>query len=407
MALKKSSPNRGITQKAINLPDADAKAVRGPFRGTMQAGPARSTRAHGLSDEHQDRGLIYVEKGIWDDAIKEFQKSVDLTPDFSEGYNNLGLCYVYTDRTEEGIKAIKDALKHFPGWALATANLGYAYHKAGKSEQALDCYKQSVAKNPKNPQIWAALGEANEAAGKTDEAIESYKNALQYAPRYDLANHRMGMLLARRSEFDEAEKHLKIALELNPKASDAAGVLGAIAARRGQLDVAREYFELARSIKPDKVPPTATRGLAAIEAYQQGIAKTSEELMSQFDDLPSIAECMYNAGLSYLKAGNTAMAQTSFENASAEDENWADPLVFLGLIAAMQKRPLEARKHWENARKLDASNGLVVEGVGLTCLALGLSKEADRCFEEARKLGRTVATQVQTSSANLPAAAKE
>jgi tetratricopeptide (TPR) repeat protein len=407
MAIRRNSPNRGITQKAINLPDAAAKAVKGPFRGTMQAGPARPTRAHGLSDEHQDRGLIYVEKTIWDDAIKEFQKSIDLSPDFSEGWNNLGLCFLYVDRVEEGVKAIKEALKHYPGWHLALANLGYAYQKAGKTDQALEYYNQAVAKFPKNPQIWAALGEAHEAAGKSDQAIEAYKNALQHAPKYDLANHRIGLLLARRSDFDEAEKHLKIALELNPKAADAAGVLGAISARRGNLDSAREYFEIAKSIKPDKVPPTAQRGLAAIETYQKGIASTQEELLSQFQDLPSIAECMYNAGLSYMKAGNTDQAKSAFENAAHEDEKWAEPLMYLGLIAAMQKRPLEAKKQWDAARKLDPKNGLLAEGIGLACLALGLTKEADKNFEEARKLGRTVAATVQSSSASLPAATKE
>ncbi|MCW8130887.1 MAG: tetratricopeptide repeat protein [Planctomycetota bacterium] len=407
MAIRRSSPNRGITQKAINLPEADAKSIRGPFRGTMQAGPARPTRAHGLSDEHQDRGLVYVDKGIWDDAIKEFQKSVDLTPDFSEGWNNLGLCMIYVDRVDEGIKALKEALKHFPGWHLALANMGYAYHKANKPDQAMDCYKQAVTKNPKNPQIWAALGEALEAAGKADEAIENYKNALTHAPRYDVPNHRLGMLLARKSDFEEAEKLLKVALELNPKAADAAGVLGAISARRGQLDAAREYFELAKSIKPDKVPATAQRGLAAIEAYQKGIASASEEVMGQYNDLPSIAECMFNAGLSYLKAGNTDQARNAFENAVQEDDQWAEPLTYLGLIAAMQKRPLEARKHWEAARKLDPKNGMICEGLGLACLALGLNKEADRNFDEARKLGRTVQTQVQASASNISPATRE
>ena len=77
MALPRTQLTRGIKQR-VKVPDRQEE-IRGPFAGTMQAGPARPKRAHGLSDEHQDRGLLYYEKRIWDDAIREFEKSVEAT----------------------------------------------------------------------------------------------------------------------------------------------------------------------------------------------------------------------------------------------------------------------------------------------------------------------------------------
>jgi len=401
---RKNSINRGIAQRA-DLPEASGK-IRGPFRGTMQAGPARPKRAHGLSDEHLDRGLLYVEKAIWDDAIKEFQKAVDLTPDFSEGYNNLGVCLLYTERIDEAVKALNEAVRNYPGWSLALANLGLAYSKAKKTEQAINYYRQAVTRESKQPQVWEALGEILEAGGKTDEAADAYREAVKHYPRYDLALHRLGMLLARKAEFDEAEKHLKLALELNPKLSDAAGVLGAISARRGALSAAQNYFEIAKSVNPEKVPPTAARGLKAIEQYEKGVKHCTEELLSGFgDDLPSIAECMFNAGLSYFKNKNLGMAHDAFRNAQKEDPNWSEPIMYLGMIEALDKDPNQAKQHWEAARKLDPKNGLLCETLGLAALAMGLNKEADRFFDEARKLGRAVP--LPGSSASTPATAAE
>ena len=401
MALNRRIPTRGIKQR-IKLPDR-REQVSGPFLGTMQAGPARPKRAHGLSDEHQDRGLLYVEKAIWDDAIKEFEKSVELSPDFSEGWNNLGLCQLYAENIDAGIKALNEAIRHFPGWHIALANLGLAFQKSKKNDQAANYYRQSVTKTPKQPQVWAAMGEVLEVEGKADEAATAYRSALTHAPKYDNALYRLGMLLARRTELDEAEKHLRGALEQNPQAADVAGVLGAIAARRGQLEAAREYFSIAQSASPDRVPATASRGMAALDFFEQGIQRNLSELMSGFGELPSVAECMYNAGLAYMKVANHSMARTAFQGASDEDAQWVDPLVFLGLVEALEKNPLEARKHWDAVRKLDPNNAVVVESLGLTSLAMGLNKEADKNFEEARKLGRSTA--LPSSSAHMPAQA--
>ncbi|MCZ7647094.1 MAG: tetratricopeptide repeat protein [Planctomycetota bacterium] len=385
---KERDPNRGIKfeQKATELEDL----LQGPFSGMMQAGPARPVRAHGLSDEHQDRGLVYVEKQLWDDAIAEFKKSVDLTPDFAEGWNNLGLCYIYTKRYKEGVEALTQASRHFPGWHIATANLALAYQRSKVLDKAAHYYRQSVNKNPKQPQIWCSLGECLETQGQVDESEEAYRQALNLAPNYGIPLYRLGMILARKTQLDEAGKLLEKALQLDGSLADAAGVLGAIAARKGNISGARGYFEKAQAARPDKVPMTAQRGLAAIETYEAGVNRNYEELKTSFDDLPTIAECMFNAGLAYMQQENLSMARSSFQSASNEDAEWGEPLVWLGMIAALEDSPNEAREYWQKALNLDPENAWLSEQIGLTCFAMGLRQEADKLFEAARKQGRQV-----------------
>ena len=146
---------RGISVPVRKDPSGPKK-VSGPFLGTLQAGPARPKRAHGLSDEHQDRGLLYCEKALWDDAIKEFQKSVELTPEFSEGWNNLGVCHLYTNKPDQAIEAFNEAIRHFPGWHIALSNLGLALQRCKKLDSAINYYKQSVTKHKNQPQVWVA-----------------------------------------------------------------------------------------------------------------------------------------------------------------------------------------------------------------------------------------------------------
>ncbi|MBE7465281.1 MAG: tetratricopeptide repeat protein [Planctomycetes bacterium] len=381
-------PNRGIK---FEVKETDqATLISGPFTGTMQAGPARPVRAHGLSDEHQDRGLVYVEKQLWDDAIAEFKKSIELTPDFAEGFNNLGLCHIYAKRYNEAIEALTQAVRHFPGWHIATANLGLSYQKAGKLDKAIHYYRQSVSKFSKQAPVWASLGECLETSGEVDQAEEAYRQALSLAANYGLPLYRLGMILARKTLLDEAEQLLEKALAQDPSLADAAGVLGAIQARRGNLARAKELWSQAKEARPEKVPAAATRGLASIEAYETGVHRNYEEIQTALEDLPTIAECMFNAGLAYMQANNLSMARSSFQNAADEDTEWAEPLLWLGMIEALQENPSRSREHWQKAKQLDPQNAWLTEQLGLTALALGLRQESERLFEEARKLGREV-----------------
>lgn len=381
---------RGIRERAEATKAAGPVAVVGPFMGTMQAGPARPVRAHGLADEHQDRGLLYVEKQLWDDAIGEFEKSVQLSPDFSEGWNNLGLCFLYTNRVEEAIDALNMAVKHFPGWHVALANLGLAFQKGKQKDEAIKYYQQAVNKNKNQPQVWCSMGEVLESLARQDEALEAYRHSTTLAPKYDLGLLRLGMLLARRTELDEAEGVLQKALDQNPSYAEAAGVLGAISARNGRLDSARNFYEQAKSIRPDRVPATASRGLTVLDAWDDSIKSNHVELRDSYDDLPSIAECMFNAGLVFMHGENLSMARSSFQTAADEDSEWAEPRIWLGMIAALENDPDEARRQWLDAREMDPENAMLSEGIGLTFLVQGLSKDADENFEAARELGRDV-----------------
>jgi tetratricopeptide (TPR) repeat protein len=343
-----------------------------------------------MADEHQERGLEYAARGIWDDAIKEWEKALEFSPDYAEVYNNIGLAHIYLEDHDKAISALKSALKYFPGWAMAQGNLGLAQLRGGHFEEAIAQFRNALGKNAKQAFIWSALGEAYEGAGKIDEAIDAYRNAANNLSKYGFAQYRLGMLLARKTELDEADRHLREALADDPSLADAAAVLGAIAARRGSLGIARSYFEQSTNARPDAVPAAAARGLANLDFFEQGMQKVQRELDAQYPDVPTVAECMFNAGLAYLKAGDLGQARNAFQTAVESDVNWADPLVWLGLVESLNKDLPAARRQWEAGLKLSPQDGLVAEAIGMVCQVQGLTKEAERYFEQARRAGRQI-----------------
>lgn len=390
MAIRRTRTiNRGIRERAEAQP---LKVATGPFMGTLQAGPARPVRAHGLADEHQDRGLLYAEKSLWADGATEFRKALEFSPDFSECLNNLGVCCIYMNQLKEAEDALRESLRNFPGWAVALSNLGLVAQRQKDYERAAQCYRESLAKLRTQPQVWAALGECYEATNKLNEAKDAYQTALSISENYDFALLRLGLMLARKNEIDEADQRLTAALEHDPTLAEALAVRGAIAARRGQLDRARELYTLAQKAKPNKVPPAATRGLEVLDFYRQRVLAQYDELQKQYneEDSPTVAECFFNAALALVKKNDLGRAYSAFLTAHDEDTAWSEPLLWLGILDAVQSRPVDARQHLEAAQKADAQNGLIVEALGVASLALGYSKESEKLFEEARKLGRQI-----------------
>ncbi|MGD0092885.1 MAG: tetratricopeptide repeat protein [Planctomycetota bacterium] len=359
----------------------------GLFAGTAQSGPARRQRAQVLAEELLDRGCLYIQKQVWEEAAAEFRKAIQMEPEYPEAFSNLGLCLIYLKKYNESIEALREAVRLFPGWYIAEANLGLACALSGRNEDAAKHYERSLT-GKDQPAVWLALGDACAALGKLDRAVEAFNKALAGNPRYSLAYQHLGMLYARLGNLDGSATALTKAVEIDPNQTEALALLGAIAARNGQFAKARGFFEKAAS--SEKVPLAAQRGARRLAVFREGLEKAFGEWKAGMPEPPPLAMCYYNLGLAQLKAGDQAAAKESFRQASVLDPKWVEPLLWFGFFAALDGEAIDARRQWEAVRKLKPDNGLVRELLGYLAVAMNLQQEGEAHFAEAAKLGRTV-----------------
>jgi len=85
------------------------------------------------------------------EAVRCYQRAVELNPDYSEGWNNLGLIVARTD-PRQALELFRNALRIDPRNADAHTNLGNALARLGQLEQAVEHYQQALAINPAHPQ---------------------------------------------------------------------------------------------------------------------------------------------------------------------------------------------------------------------------------------------------------------
>lgn len=105
------------------------------------------TIKHAVS--HNKMGLIFLRKGMTEEAIVEFEHAIEKNPGLVESYNNLGLALTRNGNFEKAIAVLQKGCEMEPHFADLKNNLGLAYAKAGMYTHALSAYESALAINPK------------------------------------------------------------------------------------------------------------------------------------------------------------------------------------------------------------------------------------------------------------------
>jgi len=76
-------------------------------------------------------------------AIAEYQKAIQINPNFAQARHNLGNVYYNQSKPEESIVQYQGAITINPNYAKAHYNLGVVYKIQGKLEDAVGEYQQA------------------------------------------------------------------------------------------------------------------------------------------------------------------------------------------------------------------------------------------------------------------------
>ncbi|MBL7993933.1 tetratricopeptide repeat protein [bacterium] len=105
------------------------------------------TIKHAVS--HNKMGLIFLRKGMVEEAIVEFENAIEKNPNLVESYNNLGLAFMQSGDHAKAVEILQKGCEMEPQFADLKNNLGLAYSKAGMFTHALSAYEAALAINPK------------------------------------------------------------------------------------------------------------------------------------------------------------------------------------------------------------------------------------------------------------------
>ncbi len=94
------------------------------------------------------QGNTHLNHGNTEAALERFSMAIEMDPDFAEAHNQRAIAYCLADRFEEAIQDYQATLQLAPLHFVAMANLGHCYCNIGDFARARHYYQQALAINP-------------------------------------------------------------------------------------------------------------------------------------------------------------------------------------------------------------------------------------------------------------------
>lgn len=100
------------------------------------------------SQAHNNFGISLKRKGMYEEAIKEYKRAIELDPEYSSPYYNLGLLHLEKGQFNEAIAYFDKTLQINPHIIRAYFKIGIAYFKIGEKEKARGYWQKCLELDP-------------------------------------------------------------------------------------------------------------------------------------------------------------------------------------------------------------------------------------------------------------------
>jgi tetratricopeptide (TPR) repeat protein len=143
-----------------------------------------------------NKGLALYNLGQYQEAIKWYDKALEIKPSFTSAMNNKGLALYNLGQYQEAIKWYDKALEINPHDTNAMNNKGLALYNLGQYQEAIKWYDKALEITPTDAVVLNNKGLAFNNLGQYQEAIKWYDKALEITPTDgDIINNKANALV--------------------------------------------------------------------------------------------------------------------------------------------------------------------------------------------------------------------
>jgi len=150
-----------------------------------------------------NRGAAYTGLNQHGRAIADFDRAVELNPEYAAAYNNRGVAYARLNQHGRAIEDYNRAVELNPEGAEAYSNRGNAYAGLNQHGRAIEDYDRAVELNPEYAEAYGNRGIAYTSIAKYDKSMRNLK--------------RGGVLFLKSGRMEDAMKCFTMCFDLRDK----------------------------------------------------------------------------------------------------------------------------------------------------------------------------------------------
>ncbi|MDR1990987.1 MAG: tetratricopeptide repeat protein [Acidobacteriaceae bacterium] len=213
---------------------------------------------------HDDVGTLYLKLNRPADAVRHFAISAGMTPTAAAHFN-LGTALTLAGQSAAAIREYERALELRPEYPQAHTNLGSLLLQSGHLDEAMQHLQEALRLDPENAQANFSAGVGAAQQNHTDAAVTYFRRALKAQPEFPDAMVNLAWTLATASTVSRAnaaeavtlaERVVTVTGRQNPAALD---VLGAAYAAAGDFGHAEQAAGEALALNPSNAAEIGAR----------------------------------------------------------------------------------------------------------------------------------------------------
>ena len=220
------------------------------------------------------------DKGWVQKAQTQCERALAITPQLAEGHTCLGNVFLSTGRYEDAVQEFQRSLDVDHNNDETLRSLADAYQKLNKPSAAEDAYRKAVLLRPNYWGVYSAFGTFYNNQARYSDAAEMFKKSIQLAPLNYSGYSNVGAMYLMFGQYQQGVDALKQSIALRPTGA-AYGNLGAIYFYMRRYPDSAESLQQSLRIDPndwlnwgnlgDTLFQIPARRAEAMSAYQKAI----------------------------------------------------------------------------------------------------------------------------------------
>jgi tetratricopeptide (TPR) repeat protein len=350
---------------------------------------ANDRRASILSD----RGVVYARLNQPKLAIDDYNRAVQLYPEYAAVYNNRGNTLLSLGLVKEALKDFDRAIMLAPGYAAAYNNRAGAYMVLKQPDDAVRDYTKSIVLTPQSAPPLNGRGRALLALDRPQAAIRDFSRAISGDARFSQGYRSRAEAKIELERFNEAIEDLSRAVAFEPNNAELYTLRGHAYLAARNVAAALKDFSKTIEMDPNSARAYESRGLAhaKIEAYTEA----ENDLARALEIDPRAAAAYAYRSWLYIKTQQPQLAQRELDKAVKLEPDRAEVIWAKGALEEAQgrvndaidsyRRALTARWSFRESAEALERLGLAAE-LGETVEMRGLGVDSWRVVRQGRRL---------------------
>jgi tetratricopeptide (TPR) repeat protein len=305
-----------------------------------------------------NQGNDYLNRGLYEDALISFKKSLSIQPNMAVTHFGLAESYLKTKNKEKAMAEYQKTIQLDQNFVGAYLTLSQIYSKDQSYEEALNLLKLAKDKFPNNQDILKLLDEISfeYAADCVDKGTSLYlsgeqlkartllNKAIELRPNFAFAHYILAFFYFKESNLEEAQKSLQNAIRSDPHFGPAYKLLGDIYFQKGDFQKAIANYESALPFNANDVSLKNDLGIALMqmERYEEAI----NYLKEASDQEPNNFNIRYSLASVYRDKGMLDQAISEYNKVISVRSDYPNVHNDLGDIYKQQGKTNEAAQEY-------------------------------------------------------------